>query len=68
MRLHYIQHNPFEDLANIALWAKESGHDISGTRIYAGEKLHVRADAERHHGDDRKKEDKPDEGAASGAE
>ena len=40
MRLHYIQHNPFEDLANIALWAKESGHDISGTRIYAGEKLH----------------------------
>jgi len=39
MRLHYIQHNPFEDLANIALWAEESGHDVSGTKIFAGEKL-----------------------------
>lgn len=44
MRLHYIQHNPFEDLANIALWAEDSGHYISGTKIYAGERLSGKAD------------------------
>lgn len=44
MRLHYIQHNPFEDLANIALWAEDSGHEISGTKIFAGERLSERAD------------------------
>ena len=44
MRLHYIQHNPFEDLANIALWAEDSGHHVSGTKIYAGEMLSGKAD------------------------
>ena len=44
MRLHYIQHNPFEDPANIALWAEDSGHEVSGTKIYAGERLSGKAD------------------------
>jgi len=44
MRLHYIQHNPFEDLGNIALWAEDSGHHVSGTKIYAGERLSGKAD------------------------
>ncbi len=44
MRLHYIQHNPFEDPANIALWAEDSGHEVSGTKIYAGERLSEKAD------------------------
>ncbi len=39
MRLHYIQHVPFEGIANIEGWAQEQGWQISGTRIYAGEKL-----------------------------
>ena len=44
MRLHYIQHNPFEDLANISLWAEDSGHEVSGTKMYAGERLPAKAD------------------------
>ena len=44
MRLHYIQHNPFEDPANIALWAEDSGHDVFGTKIFAGERLPKDAD------------------------
>jgi GMP synthase (glutamine-hydrolysing) len=39
MRIHYLQHVPFEDLANIAPWAKARGHTIAGTALYAGEAL-----------------------------
>lgn len=37
MRLHYLQHVPFEDLANIEIWAKDRGHSLSKTLLYDGE-------------------------------
>ncbi len=39
MRLHYLQHVPFEGLANIEHWARENGWEISATRLYRLEKL-----------------------------
>ena len=38
MRIHYFQHVPFETPARIAAWARERGHDVAGTHLYAGEK------------------------------
>lgn len=37
MRLHYLQHVPFEDLANVEPWARQCRFSITGTRFYAGE-------------------------------
>lgn len=37
MRLHYLQHVPFEDMATIEAWAREKGHDISRTLLFEGE-------------------------------
>ena len=28
MRLHYLQHVPFEDLANIEVWARTKGNAL----------------------------------------
>lgn len=39
MRLHYIQHVPFEDLANMEVWARKKGHSISCTRLFNDEDL-----------------------------
>ncbi|MCC6144230.1 MAG: type 1 glutamine amidotransferase [Candidatus Hydrogenedentes bacterium] len=39
MRIHYLQHVPFEDLANIETWLRSRGHEITGTRFFAGEAL-----------------------------
>ncbi|MCX6677200.1 MAG: type 1 glutamine amidotransferase [Methanothrix sp.] len=39
MRIHYLQHVPFEDLANIEAWAKTRGHDLSRTRLFSDEAL-----------------------------
>lgn len=39
MRIHYLQHVPFEDLANIEVWAGEKGHEVSVTRLYMDETL-----------------------------
>lgn len=39
MRIHYLQHVPFEDLANIEEWAKSRGHDLSRTLLFSGESL-----------------------------
>ncbi len=39
MRLHYIQHVPFEGPANIQIWAENQGWQISGTHLYRLEKL-----------------------------
>lgn len=39
MRIHYLQHVPFEDLANIEIWAKNRGHSISVTRLFLNEEL-----------------------------
>jgi len=37
MRIHCLQHVPFEDPANIAAWATQRGDVITGTRLFAGE-------------------------------
>lgn len=39
MKIHYIQHVPFEDLANIEAWAKSRGHEITRTRLFSEEAL-----------------------------
>ena len=39
MRIHYLQHEPFEDLANIAVWAAVHHHSLSGTHLYKGSAL-----------------------------
>ncbi len=39
MRIHYLQHAPFEDLANIWMWAGNKGHSVSSTRLYVDEKV-----------------------------
>jgi GMP synthase-like glutamine amidotransferase len=35
MRLHYIQHVPFENPGSILAWADRNGFDIACTRVYA---------------------------------
>jgi GMP synthase-like glutamine amidotransferase len=37
MRIHYLQHVPFEDLANIESWAMSRGHDLSRTLLFSNE-------------------------------
>ena len=39
MRIHSLQHVVFEDSANVAAWARQRGHEITRTRLYAGEAL-----------------------------
>lgn len=39
MRIHYLQHVSFEDLANINVWAKGKGHSITCSRLYNEEDL-----------------------------
>jgi GMP synthase-like glutamine amidotransferase len=39
MRIHYLQHAPFEDLGNIWIWASDKGHSITSTKLYLDEKL-----------------------------
>lgn len=39
MRIHYLQHVPFEDLANIWMWANNNGHSVSSTKLYMNQKL-----------------------------
>ena len=39
MRLHYLQHVPFEGPANIHGWAENQGWQISVTHLYRLEKL-----------------------------
>lgn len=39
MRIHYLQHVPFEDLANIETWAKDRGHNLSRTLLFQEESL-----------------------------
>ena len=39
MRLHYLQHVPFEDAANIAVWATRRGHRVTVTRLDRDEPL-----------------------------
>ncbi|WP_448533835.1 type 1 glutamine amidotransferase [Parathermosynechococcus lividus] len=44
MRLHYLQHVPFEPPAHITAWAHSRGHHWQGTHLYAGEMLPTLAD------------------------
>jgi GMP synthase-like glutamine amidotransferase len=39
MRLHSLEHEPFEGLANIEVWAKKRGHSISRTLLFNNEEL-----------------------------
>ncbi len=39
MKIHYLQHVPFEDLANIEKWAENRGHDISRTLLFSDDGL-----------------------------
>jgi GMP synthase-like glutamine amidotransferase len=39
MRIHSRQHEPFEGLGNIEVWAKNKGHSISRTLLFKNEKL-----------------------------
>ena len=39
MRIHYLQHVSFEDLANMESWAASRGHTLSRTRLFSGERL-----------------------------
>lgn len=37
MRVHYLQHVPFENAANIGKWAEENGHSLTKTEIFEGQ-------------------------------
>ncbi|WP_371378107.1 type 1 glutamine amidotransferase [Sporomusa aerivorans] len=39
MRIHYLQHVPFEDPANIVSWSRQRGHSLTGTHLYNYEAL-----------------------------
>jgi GMP synthase-like glutamine amidotransferase len=39
MKIHYLQHEHFEDPGTILEWAAEKGHTANGTMIYKGEPL-----------------------------
>ena len=39
MKIHYLQHAPFEDLGSIADWIQSKGHALTCTRLYQGEIL-----------------------------
>ncbi|TWH45619.1 type 1 glutamine amidotransferase [Sporomusa sp. KB1] len=44
MRLHYLQHVPFENPGSILLWARENGHVLTNTQLYQHEPLPEQAD------------------------
>jgi len=39
MKIHYLQHVPFEGPANIEAWAKSRSHDLTRTQLFLDEKL-----------------------------
>lgn len=39
MRIHYLQHVPFEGPAHVAKWAGEKGHPLTGTQLFKDEEL-----------------------------
>lgn len=44
MRLHYLQHVPFENLGSILTWATRQGCSVTGTRLYNNENLPTKQD------------------------
>ena len=39
MRLHSLEHEPFEGLANIEVWANRKGHTITRTRLFENQEF-----------------------------
>ncbi len=39
MRIHSLEHEPFEGLANIAAWAKKKGYNVARTLLFNNEEL-----------------------------
>lgn len=39
MRIHYLEHVPFENPANIEKWAKDRGYPLSATRFHCSDSL-----------------------------
>ena len=39
MRIHYLQHVPFEGLGNIENWASSKGHQVSDIQLYNNDPL-----------------------------
>src|SRR3972149_29340 len=39
MRIHSLEHEPFEGLANIEVWAKKKGYSITRTLLFNNEEL-----------------------------
>ena len=39
VRLHWLGHVPFEDAANIGVWAQQHGHTVTSTPLYDGQAL-----------------------------
>lgn len=37
MRIHYLQHVPFEDSSHIAIWAEENGHSVTRSLLCNGD-------------------------------
>jgi len=44
MKLHYLQHVPFENLGSILSWAEENGCIVTGTHFYDDENLPTQID------------------------
>ena len=39
MRVHFLQHVPYEGLGSLQDWLQQGGHQITATRLYAGDGL-----------------------------
>ena len=39
MRIHYLQHMPFENPGNIIPWAESNGHTLTGTLLFENQPL-----------------------------
>jgi len=39
MRIHYLQHVPFEDLSSIEPILREKGHELTATHLYKGQQI-----------------------------
>ncbi len=44
MRLHYLQHVPFENPGSILIWAKDNGHIVTDTKLYKDDPLPLQQD------------------------
>lgn len=46
MKVHYLQHVPFENLGNIEIWIRERNHELTVTRVYENPDFPAMADFE----------------------